>query len=482
MMEVGPVFEDAVGAQFLTSVLTMPSIVNERHDTLEFLNHIYIRHKVRLVVSVEGLPTSLISQQRRAATGPTSGRRTLQTERGRTVVLLGDLDRHSRATTHVSDEAGSIVPLFTASKLNELLGGGLVAYAAQILPNISAELIQYLRQIPVTATADLQSADVDPEEAAEIAFDRTCEKLLEEFAQDALALLERLEFRLALAAITSAVHLVVDVDPAVGPTRVLTYSYMRPIAPRPRDAEGTGFLSRKLRLVKRYWARSGTTKLKIDLGPMGGCERYQLHADSPFDTWFASARIERVDGRTTDPEEVDHVLVDTSQGFRLSYTEMASPMPWSGVLKVELRTVYTGVARASVYATMFLAVCAIAGLIRVILQPDHILIAGETDPGASLLLLFPGIAASAVAGVAPNKLTATLQFPMRITLWAMSLASFTLAVATGFGLEGTANVVLWAAVTTIICLAAIALKSRSVSWDRARHASSQQERSIQDES
>ena len=43
------------------------------------------------------------------------------------MVPLGDLDRHSRATTHVTDEADEIVPLFTASKLDELLGGGLVS-------------------------------------------------------------------------------------------------------------------------------------------------------------------------------------------------------------------------------------------------------------------------------------------------------------------------------------------------------------------
>jgi hypothetical protein len=467
MMESGPVFEDAVGAQFLTSVLTLPTIVNERHDTLEFLNHIYIRHRVRLVVSVDGLPASPISEHRQGATGPPSGRRILQTEKGRTVVPLGDLDRHSRATTHVTDEGGEIVPLFTASKLNELLGGGLVSYAGQILRDeMSPELIQYLRQIPLAASADLQSADLDPEEAAESAFDKACENLLVEFGPEAMKLLMTLEFRLALAAITSAVHLVVDVDPAASPTRVLTYSYVRPITPRPRES---GFLRRKWRLVTRYWLRSGTTKLRIDLGAMGGCDRYHLTAEAPFDTWFSSARIERA-GATDAEGAPRYESVDTSQGFRLSYTETSSPTPWPGVLKVELRTVYTGVARASVYATAFLALCAIAGLVRVILEPSHQLITSETDSAASILLLFPGIAASAVAGAAANKLTATLQFPMRITLWAMSLASFVLAVATAFHLSGTASIVLWSTVTFIVCLAALALQLRSRSWDHARHA------------
>ena len=107
---------------------------------------------------------------------------------------------------------------------------------------------------------------------------------------------------------------------------------------------------------------------------------------------------------------------------------------------------------------------------RVILEPSHQLIVGETDSAASILLLFPGIAASAVAGAAANKLTATLQFPMRITLWTMSLASFVLAVATAFHLSGTASIVLWSAVTVFVCLAALALRLRSRSWDHARHA------------
>jgi hypothetical protein len=158
--------------------------------------------------------------------------------------------------------------------------------------------------------------------------------------------------------------------------------------------------------------------------------------------------------------------VDTSQKFRLSYTQTSSLTPWSGILRVELTTVYTGVARASVYASKFLAACAIAGTIRVLLEPDHTLIGSETDAAASLLLLFPGVAASAVAGAARNTLTATLQFPMRLTLWCMSLASFFLATAAAFRLDGIPNIALWGLVTAFMCLAAFVLHRRSREWSK----------------
>lgn len=217
--------------------------------------------------------------------------------------------------------------------------------------------------------------------------------------------------------------------------------------------------------MTRYVARSGTTVLTIDLGPMGGCERYHLSADAPFDTWFANARMERADGVRQGAD-----TVDTSQEFRLSYTQTSSKSPWSGSLRVELRTVYTGVARASVFASAFLALCAVAGLLRVCLASDHVVIPENTDAAASLLLLFPGVAASAVAGAARNTLTATLQLPMRFTLWCMSLASFVLATAAAFGLEGIPSIVLWSLATGFMCLAAGILHWRSRQWRQGRRS------------
>jgi hypothetical protein len=468
-VEVGPVFEDSIGAQFLTSVMTLPSIIKERHDTLHFDNHIYIRHEVRLVVAVEGLPLSRSAEEDSRAPYRAWGTSALQTGLGRVVVPLGDLDRHSRATTHITDENGEVVPLFTPSELNLMLGSGLVAYAARVLPRLSAEQIQHLRDAPRKAGANLQPAGIDPQIAADRAFQEACSDLLEVFGDDGLKLLQQYEFRLALVAISSAVQLVVALDPDSGPTRILSYSYFRPITAVATDAghesgEQGGVvkhLRERLRIAMRYMTRSGSTRLAVDLGPVGGCERYQLSAEAPFDSWFASAQMER-----TGAERDQVNRIDPGQKFRLTYTHEPSDTPWSGVLRVNLMTVYTGVARASVFAGMFLALCAIAGTIRVILEPGHALISQDTDAAASLLLLFPGIAASAVAGSARNTLTATLQFPMRLTLWTMSLASFVLATAAAFRLGGYVNIGLWLAVTLITCTAASVLFLRSRQWNK----------------
>jgi hypothetical protein len=462
-MSPGPVFEDSVGAQLLTAVLTLPPVIKERHDTLDFVNHTYIRHDVRLVIDIDGLPHSPEAQARRAALHPAWGGGVLQVRPGRVVVPLGDLDRHSRATTHITDETGEMVPLLTSSELDKLLGGGLVSFAARALPSLSQALIDHLRRIPSEAGKSLAEAGVDAQRAADIAFDTACQSLLDEFCAEGLELVKTFEFRLALAAITSAVQLVVEVDPQRGQTRLFSYSYFRPISatttadPTKPNRGHRGVL----RPILRYLRRAGSTRLKIELGPVGGCDRYQLSAESPFDTRFASARMARADVTAQVSEEID-----VSQKFRISYTRASSPSPWAGILYVRLMTVYTGVARASVLASKFLFVCALAGTLRVALQSHHYLIVDETDAAASLLLLFPGVAASAVAGVAPNTLTATLQYPMRLTLWVMSLASFVLATAAAFHFGGVGNLLLWIAITTFMFIAALTLHLRKREWEK----------------
>lgn len=479
-MKVGPAFEDAIGAQFLTQVLTLSSIIKERHDTLEFENHLYIRHNVRLVVAIDRLPDP--PRHRAPAPYPAWGTNVLRATRGHVVVPLGDLDRHSRATTHITDEADRLVPLFTASELNGYLGSGLVSYAAMIVSELDERLVEHLRAIPMKAAASPRPAGDNPQDAADEAFEAACRELLDKFETPALELLKSFEFRLSLAAITSAVQLVIEVDPEQGRTRVFSYSFYRPIG----SVTPASKSSRRLRIPRkrprpiRAFKRLGTTTLQIDLGPVGGCERYQLNVDAPFDTWFAKAEMRRDSGGTSsqrgrerasgasssakESAEVPPERIDTGQRFRISYTRTSSSGPWSGVLRVHLRTVYTGVTRASVYGSMFLALGALVGTWHVICADKHLLIDDNTDAVAALLLLFPGVAASAVAGAARNTLTATMQFPMRLTLWAMSCGSFVLATAAAFHLGGNENMYLWIGMTTVICLAAIGLFWRSRTW------------------
>jgi hypothetical protein len=480
-MEAGPVFEDAIGAQFLTQVLTLPSIIKERHDTLEFENHLYIRHNVRLVVAIDRLPDPPDPGHRTPAPYPAWGTNVLRASHGRVVVPLGDLDRHSRATTHITDEADRLVPLFTASELNGFLSSGLVAFAAVLIPDLDERLVEHLRSIPAKAGANPRPAVYNPQDAADAAFEAACKELLDKFDVKGLELLKAFEFRLALAAITSAVQLVIEVDPERGRTRVFSYSFYRPISSAPVEESRTRLrIPWKRPRPIRAFKRLGTTSFQIDLGPVGGCERYQLNAEAPFDTWFASAEMYRGRGRA-EASDAAHPFgshgqgastsadtsgeqIDTSQRFRINYTRASSSGPWSGVLRVQLRTVYTGVTRASVYASVFLAVGALVGTWHVIEAPKHLLIKENTEAVAALLLLFPGIAASAVAGVARNTLTATMQFPMRLMLWGMSCGSFVLATAAAFGLGGHENVALWVVVTAGICLAAIGLFWRSRTW------------------
>ena len=484
-MKAGPIFEDAIGAQFLTTVLSQPSIIKERHDTLEFENHLYIRHKVRLVVAIDRLPEPPDPRQRTPAPYPAWGENVLRASHGGIVVPLGDLDRHSRATTHITDEAGRLVPPFTAGDMNEYLGSGLVAYAAIVIPQLSEPLVSHLRQIPAKAAANLKPAGANPQDAADEAFEDTCGELLTKFDQQALELLRRFEFRLALATITAAVQLVIEVDPQEGPTRVFSYSFYRPIASIRRPPRSKSWLHMTWRRPRpiRAFTRLGTTSLQIDLGPVGGCERYQLDAEAPFDTWFSGATMHRggeydksggprrgndvpqSDDSYSDEEDTTAPQkIDVSQRFRISYTHTSSREPWSGILRLRLKTVYTGVTRASVYGSLFLAAGALLGTWHVLEARKHLLLAENVDAVAAVLLLFPGVAASAVAGAARNTLTATMQFPMRLALWGMSCGSFVLATAAAFRVGGTANVLLWIVVSAGICLTALGLFWRSRTW------------------
>jgi hypothetical protein len=485
-----PSVEDSIGAQLLTTVLAQPPIIKERHDTLTFVNHLYIRHDVRLVIALDRFPPPQGLQDERLNASPLWRSEALPAEAGRIVVPLGDLDRHSRATTHVLDEANVLVPLMASDELNKLLGSGLVAFAAQALggKRLDDGLVQYLRKLPTETTdrtvadaetlrklsteaADRTVADTETQEAADSAFDFAIARLLY-FGQDGFELAKRLEFRYALAAITSSVQLVVQLDPADGLTRVLSYSYFRPIpSVRRRSSTKRGpvravvwevirLVWEVIRRTRRYFTRLGTMSLRVELGSIGRCERYELTAESPFDTWFKRATM--IKGLPVEGKAVQ-VSVSCSQRFRIRYSRAPSEAPWSGALAIELRSVYTGVARASVYGATFLAVCGIVGALRVWTTHGHVL-THSTDPGVALLVLFPGIASSVVAGASRNTLTTTIQLPMRLTLWVGSVASFVLATAVAFELHGPASLILWTFDAVIMSLAALSLFRQSLGW------------------
>lgn len=463
-------FHDAVGARLLTAVLTMPTMIKERHDSLEFLNHVYLRHNVRAVVAVAPpIGVSTPDWYKRSSAPSTLLAPVLRTVHDRIVVPLAALDRHSRTTTHVTNESGELVPLYTASELNALLGGGLVSYATRALgDDLSLALADTLREIPWSAARSLEPAGVGSQQAAHSLLAKAQDDLLK--LPEGVTLLRSYEFRSALAQVAGAVHLIVALNPAKGPTRILSYSHEHPLV-RDRSnsqldlSDTVGRLQRYRAVLGRFWNRAGIARLNIDLGEIGGCERYQLDADAPFDTWFAQAHIV-----TAGAPDLPSTPVDTSQLYRLTYSTRAPAETRSGLLSIDLRLVFTGVARTSVYASAILAAFAVLGTLRVILAPGHLFLSSNADAGASVLLLFPGVAASLLASPALHTLTATLQFPMRFTLWSMCLGSFMLAVATAISLSGLLNVVLWCVISLLMCLAAYVLYRRGKVLSSHPHA------------
>lgn len=456
MPESGPRFKDSSGADLLAAIMQRSAAVRERHDSLEFLNHAYLRHTVRLVVDIGGeagrytQSTPPGTEARALVEAPG----TLRTWYGRVVVPLAALDRHSRATTHVTNEAGEIVPLFTTDELHLMLGGGLVSYAARALGYPpSTELSVELRKIPSRAARELQPAAVDTHEAADKAFDTIFNDLLT--YPDGFELLRSSDFRAALEVITRTQHLVVALDPEKGPVRVLAYEFMRPLTRRRTRASELNSLERRWLKLRRLWTHSGTIRATVSLGPIGDCGSYQLDADAPFDTWFASATLTSGAPGDTSPSDVD-----TSLFYRLHSWRRTHVTDALGELEVDLRCVFTGIARTSVFASAFLTLCCLLGTLRVLLAHDHTFLASDTDAGASVLLLFPGVAATFLAAPAAHTLTATMQFPLRFIMWAMCAASFALAAATAIRLSGTLNIALWLSITGMTAAGALILRHR----------------------
>jgi hypothetical protein len=438
--------------------MTWQGLIKERHDSLEFLNHVYLQHNVRLIVAVDRLARPASTDAELAATIPeASSMASLKTWYGRVVVPLSALDRHSRATTHVTNEAGEIVPLFTSNELNRLLGGGLVSYAERALgAPVPGALSSVLRDAPREASGGLEPAGVSAQTAADRAFESARDKILNCDAAG-VEILRSLEFRTALRLCTGSEQLVVALDLSKGPVRALSYSFNRPLLLDEHDDEPPPLYSlrRYGRDLSRFWSKAGTTTMTVALGQIGACDRYRLDASAPFDTWFAGAQL--MTGSVAQSTEVE---VDTSQRFRLSHSVPTKVSDWAAALRIDLRLVFTGVTRSSVYASLILAIACLGGLARVAFADDHLFLASDLDAGASVLLLFPGIAASLLATPTSHTLTATVQFPMRLALWSMGFMSFVLAAATALRLSGLANVLVWSLVTAYVWFIAIALRRR----------------------
>jgi len=188
------------------------------------------------------------------------------------------------------------------------------------------------------------------------------------------------------------------------------------------------------------------------LGDISGASSYTLEAVAPDDTWFPEAYV---------CHDSSSARADTSPLMRLVYTaDGGVEKPARLVATIHARA--TGVIRAGVFAAWLVVFTCVFGLVRSLSQPGHVL---APEPGTAsaigILLLFPGIAAVITSKPAPHTLTATLQFPTRLSLWALATTCYFLAVATAIGVSGISCLAVWAAATAFAAVSTGVLTVRA---------------------
>lgn len=450
-------FSDSVGADLLTAIASLDTLVRERHDFLEFASQSKLRHEVRVTIGLDA--PALVAEPYPATLGSADGWAPggAVAPASPVIVPLATLDRRGQAAPRVRDEGGKEVPLLTSFELGRLLGGGLVAFGSRALGerSMSAELELLLRRLPLAfdwerhVSLDARSRQALDDEA----FGAVQQQLLA--FEEGFTLLRTLEFMQALKVASSTMPLVVLLDPREGVRRILTLSFERSmlttrellsgygheeLVRRPKDAIDA------LRFVGDFWRKGGTADVFVPVGVIGGCERYLLEVDAPPGTWFAQGRV----GRMTPTGPLSR-LADCSQRFRLTY-DLRDSAPSIGFLTVNVRALPTGLVRIALIGARFTVLCLVLGLLRVVLSPDHTFFAPGSGTAASVLLLFPGLAAASLITPAKHGLAARLQYPFRLLIWWLAGICFAVAMSSALGLDGWTNVVMWA----VCVLAALA--------------------------
>jgi hypothetical protein len=103
----------------------------------------------------------------------------------------------------------------------------------------------------------------------------------------------------------------------------------------------------------------------------------------------------------------------------------------------------------------------VLGLAWVVFTSDHAFFPETAGTGASVLLLFPGLAAAALAAPARHSLAATLQYPLRLLIWWLAAVCFAVAMASCLRIEGWCNIAIWALATVIAASAAVMMGHRA---------------------
>lgn len=475
----GPVFVDSIGADLLTAIASASSAIRERHDTLEFVSEAVLRHEVVVTVSLERAGSAFDTMAVARSFGDQRAPLAL--------VPLATLDRHGRGAPHVRDEAGRIVPLVTSTEVQQLLGGGLVAFASRVIEALDApedeqremsiELELFLRRLPTAAAQRFNQRDPDIENLSieDATFHEVVQVGLLELDLG-FDLLKHVEFMHAARMVCTVMPLVVALDPSDGQTRVLTLVFERPLLTRPASlrsdaneargdgvgaADGVGRLrrwattrQRRMAGLRRLWRRAGTLDIYIPVGVIGDCDRYVLEATAPLDTYFGEARMTRVSSRQSTSS-----LANVTRRSRLTF-EVSNPPPTVGILTLNLRVSPFGLARVALFGARLTVFVLTAGFAWVWLSADHAFFPSDAGTGSSPLLLAPALATIVLAGPAHHRLAATMQYPLRLLIWGLGALCFSVAVAAALRLDGTANLLLWAGCASAAGGCAIYLGSR----------------------
>ena len=426
--------EQAVGVALLNMAEHLWDLVPHRSETVEILDHDRAIRRVTLQVDLHTFAGEATERWPPEEEIPDRInrphlRRTLVRWRGRILVPLTLLRYRSDDSPHVTNESGELVPRLPENELRTFLRAGLIAIARTAVGRqpLEPSLFSYLWETDVPT-----------------------HRVIRTFVQGP-ALVADLSFRTAMRYTTGYRYLVVPVHPDKGSRRVFTYKYIQPINERgdlqpdriPPIDEHPATRGSIRRTVANFYDRfqqSGQTVVNIPLGDISDCRRYELEVAAPYDTLYDRAWM----GLRSDLEgTVDVIACDCSHRTKVRFSADNEPIPKMGILTAQLYAQRTGVIRSSTLSAPFTLLVLSLGALDATLIRGHIVGQHAEDAAAALLLLFAGVIGGVLAAPGKHPITATMQFPTRLVLWAIGVASYFPAAIIALRVRGYPALAVW---------------------------------------
>lgn len=397
--------EPLIGADLLAMGSRFPDWVPRREERFEYLNHAIVRRTVRVDLDLSGFYPDVAAAPR---------------WHGMIVVPVAVLRRGSHVTFDVRAEDGSLLPRLTADEERGFVYRGVVAQAELVLAG--AELSLNTRDLLYRLVHEPHDADVpDNEQMGELRGSA--------------------EFSLTLRNVRQFYYLLVPLLPDQGARRVVTFSYLEPIASSPsaEGAIGAGFPDGPSEKA------SGVRWLGAEVRGAGDCRSYHLEVVAPpaLRILGATLKVQGANPGVIPQESVDNDRLETHAHMHL---KDVGSLSW-GAFACRMMLPATGIVRAAVASSIFtLASLAVVGCL--IWLPGLVwFVNSKVDPGASseAFLLVPGLVGPVLASASNHGLTTTLLLRTRLLMWLSGAASFVAAGAMAFGLDGALRIIAWAA-------------------------------------